>query len=157
MEQIKTISKRCLSIQPDNTIKSIVLIFDHNFARSNKASNFQIVWDNLKHKYKCSYYHLNVLNATFPDHTYYSLFYECPAELRGRKYNKIASKMINENCYGECIVVHFDTFNDLCDIDRNTFIELYNGKHENSQIYVQETNDFINQGLNSGCKFCIIS
>ena len=158
MQEVKSISKRCLLIKPDSSIQATILVFDSDFSQTNNPTNFQIVQDNIKNKYGCLFYHLNLLNAIFPDHTYYSIFYQSDKETIDKTYNKIASQMTSKKCYGECLVVHFDTFNDLCDIDKNTFIKLYNTKHLNSPIRANNDKIFVVGGnTESGCIMCVVS
>ena len=134
MQSIKTISGKCLLIKPDNSITSVVLAFDSQFCKTKNPTNYDIVCDNIVYKYKYGLNFLNFLRAPFPDHTYYSGFCQSTIQLEEQKHNRIASQITAKNCFGECIIVHFDTFYDLCDIDKNTFIKIYNGKYPKNPI-----------------------
>lgn len=151
MESHKTISRTCLSIKPDDTITSAILTFDSYFSNKNSPSNFEIVNDNIKNKYDCRYYYHNLIPAPFPDHTYYSLFYQSEQETGDIKYNKIASQILGKKCYGECLIVHFDTFNDLCDIDCDTFVKLYNSHYPQKMIYPKPIKNIYTSKNNCVC------
>ena len=134
MQKIKTLSSRCLLIKPDNTIAPVILAFDEIFATTTNASNYQIIRDNIFHKYNFSHNRMNFLTAPFPDHTHYSIFYNCVTSSSNQTNNSIGKQITGNFCYGECIILHFDSFNELHDIDRDTFIKIYNSKYPKNPI-----------------------
>lgn len=152
MEAIKTFSKRCLIIKPDQSINSIVLSFDTDIEQpliniDNKSLKF--IMDNFKIKYNCSHHTNNVACALYPDHTYYSIFFESNNSNSIKPFNQIATQLVGNNikCYGNCFVVHFDQFFDMYDIDKETFVTVCN-KRKLTSIGIVERKDKIEPKMN---------
>jgi len=141
-ESSKSITRRCVIIQPGKVIKHINLSIDYNldqpFIQVQDKLSFQVIAANMKQKYNCCYYRTNVAQAVFPNNTYYSIFYESNNKASRKLINIIATQIINHTdvydsndlvCYGNCYIVHFDSFYDLYDVDVRAFGDAYNIKH----------------------------
>ena len=140
MQSASTINFRSFVIKPNGTINKIVLNFDKNInqplIKVINSSTMELIKANMKSICDCNHYKLNIVRAIYPDNTYYSIFYEADTENSKKEFNKIASTITKNKCYGNCYIVHINTFYELIDTDAKTFIDRYNSSNSQSQIII---------------------
>jgi hypothetical protein len=152
MEPIESVDKKCLIIKPSGVINQVILSFDKNLdSHVNKDNTlFEDIKINMGMKYNCPLYFNNIASAFYPDHSYYSIFYG--NKILGKKaFNKTATKLINDaniKCYGDCYIIHFDSFYELHDIGQKTFIDAYNHRYSTNKGMVNRTNTISIDALN---------
>lgn len=156
MQIINNQTVKFLIIKPNHIIEQFTLSFDLDQKLSKKIT-FEMVRSNMDQKCNCKYYVKNIAKAQYPDQTFYIAFYESNNESSGMKFNKTASKLLNNvyntdndhgdnylnKCYGNCYILHFDpNFGELYDVGVETFIRLYNKVHTKDG---QEERNYLNR------------
>lgn len=119
---------RCLMINPNTEMHIININFIENINKKLIPiyNIFENIYDTMNINYGCKFIKREIVAAYYPNNSYYSIFYQSDCDTEETPYNKIASIITNDKCYGYAYVVHFDRFNQLYDTDEYTFIESYN-------------------------------
>lgn len=161
MEVINNRTVECLSISPDNVLEQIRFTFDltidQKLFQYHNDINMATVAENMKIKCGCYHHVQNVAKALFPDQSFYFAFFESNSETSGKKFNKIASHIVNNvynsdveqeknqskiKCYGNCYILHIDQDFKIYDVGLNMFVNLYNKIHTSNGI---EERNFMNR------------
>ena len=128
------ISAKCLVIEPNNKIFSMDIYFSTNLS---EYITFGDIFKNMKQKYSCYNYLLKIAKSLYGNKIYYHAFFESVEKNSKKRYNKIASHIINNpynsdcgkkysaKCYGNCYILQFDNYQ-FYEIDADTFINDYN-------------------------------
>ena len=137
------IPAKCLVIAPSNKIFLFEIYFTID---PNKNIALADIFRNMKKKYNCYNYILGVAKYLYADDIYYHIFFESIEKESNKKYNKLASHIINNRyntdsndkytakCYGNCYILQCDSVCQLYDTDVKTFINAYNIVHYNMEI-----------------------
>lgn len=145
METLNTNTITCLKIDPSNRISINRIVIDlpanKNYNKLGYEDRRAIVYNNMSEKCGSGNIVKNVAKAIFPDESYYHAFFEAITDSSGKKLNKVATRLIsniyntdninkisavNVKCYGNCYILHADSYFNLYDVGADTFINQYN-------------------------------
>ncbi len=139
----------CIRIKTDGKILEEKLVFELS---NNKDKNirFDEIINNMKKLVECNYFVRNIAKSNFPSETFYHATFQQNSLNSNKPLNKIATHIINYiynndgsnrsngyTCYGDCYIIHLDSDMQLYDIITDTFINLYNKVHTNTEGVIE--------------------